>query len=153
MYKKILAPVDGSPTSNRGLCEAIRIALDQKAKLRLIHVIDEHVAHQIEAISSSRKLLASVERHGKDYFEKCASARRSPWGRCRIDPLQDRQGRVGEIIVAEATRWSADLIVMGTHSRRGVGYLVLGSDASVVVRGASVPVMLVRYAAKGPHNR
>ena len=41
VYRKILVPVDGSPTSTRGLTEAIRLAQDQGAALRLVHVLDE----------------------------------------------------------------------------------------------------------------
>jgi nucleotide-binding universal stress UspA family protein len=43
MYKRILCPIDGSVTSNRGLQEAIRLAKNQHAKLRFIHVIDNYV--------------------------------------------------------------------------------------------------------------
>ena len=42
MYKQILCPVDGSSTSNCGMIEAIRLAKNQNAKLRFLHVIDNH---------------------------------------------------------------------------------------------------------------
>ena len=47
-------------------------------------------------------------------------------------------------LVDQAKQWNADLIVMGTHGRRGLRRLALGSDAELVVRSASVPVLLVR---------
>jgi nucleotide-binding universal stress UspA family protein len=47
----------------------------------------------------------------------------------------------------QAKRWRADLIVMGTHGRRGVNRMLMGSDAELVVRNVSVPVLLVH--AKG----
>ncbi len=53
-------------------------------------------------------------------------------------------GRVSEVIVKEARKWRADLIVMGTHGRRGVTRMVLGSDAEAILRVTPVPVMLVR---------
>jgi nucleotide-binding universal stress UspA family protein len=53
-------------------------------------------------------------------------------------------GRAADIIVREAKRWRADLIVMGTHGRRGVTRLALGSDAEQVVRRSPVPVLLSR---------
>ena len=56
--------------------------------------------------------------------------------------------RVADIITGRAKRWRADLIVMGTHGRRGVNRMLLGSDAELVVRNASAPVLLVR-AGKG----
>ena len=53
-------------------------------------------------------------------------------------------GRVCDLVVEEAATWPADLIVIGTHGRRGVGRLFMGSDAEQVLRLATVPVLLVR---------
>jgi nucleotide-binding universal stress UspA family protein len=52
-------------------------------------------------------------------------------------------GRVAEAIVEQAKRWRADLIVMGTHGRRGFDRLLMGSNAELVARYSSVPVLLV----------
>jgi nucleotide-binding universal stress UspA family protein len=52
--------------------------------------------------------------------------------------------RVADTILSEAKTWRADLIVMGTHGRRGVRRVVLGSDAEQILRQAEVPVLLVR---------
>ena len=49
-----------------------------------------------------------------------------------------------EIIVEQAKFWPADVIVMGTHGRRGINRLLMGSDAELVLRRSPVPVMLVR---------
>jgi nucleotide-binding universal stress UspA family protein len=53
-------------------------------------------------------------------------------------------GRASDCIVAAAKQWGADLIVMGTHGRRGMSRLSMGSDAELVVRSTPVPVLLVR---------
>jgi nucleotide-binding universal stress UspA family protein len=58
--------------------------------------------------------------------------------------LDDLVSRVSEVVVEQAKVWRADLIVLGTHGRRGVGRFLLGSDAEQVARTASVPVLLVR---------
>ena len=59
--------------------------------------------------------------------------------------LVESRGRpVSDVILDEARKWRADLIVMGTHGRRGVNRLLLGSDAERVLRSAPVPVLLVR---------
>jgi nucleotide-binding universal stress UspA family protein len=55
-------------------------------------------------------------------------------------------GRVSAVIVAEARRVQADLIVLGTHGRRGFSRALMGSDAEAVVREATVPVLLIRAA-------
>ena len=53
-------------------------------------------------------------------------------------------GRIADLIVDEAKKWKAELIVMGTHARGGIKHAVLGSDAEAVLHGAEVPVLLVR---------
>jgi len=52
--------------------------------------------------------------------------------------------RLFEAVNDQVAAWNADLIVIGTHGRRGVGRLLLGSDAEQIVRTAPVPVLLVR---------
>ena len=55
--------------------------------------------------------------------------------------------RVSDVIVDEATKAGCELIVMGTHGRRGVSRVALGSDAENVLRSSSIPVLLVRSAS------
>ena len=52
--------------------------------------------------------------------------------------------RVSDIILDQAAAWPADLIVIGTHGRRGVDRVLMGSDAEQVARRSPVPVLLVR---------
>ena len=61
--------------------------------------------------------------------------------------LDNFGGRAADMIVDQAKQWPADLIVMGTHGRRGVSRLVMGSDAELVLRSSPVPVLLVRDTA------
>ena len=56
--------------------------------------------------------------------------------------------RASGVVLKEARRWRADLVVMGTHGRRGVRRLALGSDAEQVARNARVPVLLVRVPGR-----
>lgn len=53
-------------------------------------------------------------------------------------------GRLSDRVAQQVAEWQADLIVLGTHGRRGVGRMLLGSDAEQVIRTADVPVLLVR---------
>jgi len=62
-------------------------------------------------------------------------------------------GRVAEVIVREAKKWKADLIVMGTHGRRGFNRMVLGSDAESVLRDSPIPVLMVRSHAPRVRRR
>jgi nucleotide-binding universal stress UspA family protein len=59
-------------------------------------------------------------------------------------------GRTADEIVREAKQWPADLIVLGTHGRRGLKRLAMGSDAEMVLRLAPVPVLMVRDEPESP---
>jgi nucleotide-binding universal stress UspA family protein len=147
-YKRILVPVDGSATSNEGLREAIELAKAQGASLRLVHVADEHsiVAMGIESAAGMDELIRSVTAAGRNILRNAERAAR----RAGLEPttamLETMTGPVADAIVAEAKKWRADLLVIGTHGRRGVRRLVMGSDAEQMVRLSPVPVLLVRAA-------
>ena len=71
MYERILVPVDGSPTSNRGLDEAIKLARLTKAKMRLVHVVDEYIYYGgMDGIGVlSGDLIVQLELAGKAILE------------------------------------------------------------------------------------
>ena len=145
MYERILVPVDGSETSKRGLKEAIRLAKEQGAGLKCLHVIDEHfLAHDYLGFAYMPDLFESLRKNGETILEE-ASEEAEKGGVSAESVLRESGGiRVSERILDEANAWAADLIVMGTHGRRGISHLALGSDAELVVRGSTVPVLLVR---------
>ena len=66
--------------------------------------------------------------------------------------VENAAGRVADVIVEHAKRWRADLIVMGTHGRRGFNRLLIGSNAELVVRHSPVPVLLVPAPAGAPRR-
>ena len=147
MYERILVPVDGSATSMRGLEEAVRVAQLTHARLRLIHVVDElPLAMSAGTVSSyADGLLASRER-GEAVLED-AQARADAAGIPADTVLRDTlQGRVCELVIKEADSWHADLIVIGSHGRRGARRAVMGSNAEQILRVAPVPVLVVRGA-------
>jgi nucleotide-binding universal stress UspA family protein len=153
MYQRILVPVDGSPTSNRGLDEAMRLARLTGAQLRLVHVVDEVAL----ALGSA----APFGGYSGDMFTQLREGGEAllAEGRARVEAaglpvdtvLSDTfSGRLCDQVVEQAQAWPADLIVIGTHGRRGVGRLLMGSDAEQVLRHAPVPVLLVRAEPASP---
>ena len=150
VYKRILVPVDGSSTSFAGLSEALRLARSQKAKLKLLHIVDElMIFSSSEAGINIEPVIESMKRSGKKILDKAAKLAASRGVRPETELWESATARVAEVLVARAKRWRADLIVMGTHGRHGVNRLVLGSDAELVVRNSPVPVLLVRAARRG----
>jgi nucleotide-binding universal stress UspA family protein len=146
MYQKILVPVDGSPTASRGLQEAIKLARLTGGRLRLMHVVDEiSFASGMEAATMATGEMLQLLREGGALLLKKAAARVEKAGLGVDTVLCDSiAGRVCDHVVEQVHAWRADLIVLGTHGRRGVGRLLMGSDAEMIVRLASVPVLLVR---------
>lgn len=146
MYERILVPVDGSPISNRGLMEAINLAKNQKAKVRLLHVIDESflVYDSYSVASGGASLLQDFRERGEKVLLEAKRLAVRSGVDAESTMVETLQQRVANMILKEARDWRADIIVMGTHGRRGFGHLVLGSDAEAVLHGAPVPVLLVR---------
>jgi nucleotide-binding universal stress UspA family protein len=151
VFKKILVPVDGSATSEAGLKTAIGMARDSGGSLVVLHVIDEHV------------LIQTADYIGGNYYEDTIGAMRDagrkvltkasglvekagvPYKSVMVETLE---GGVADLVLAQCRKVKAHAIVMGTHGRRGLSRMVLGSDAEGVVRGASVPVILVKAKAR-----
>ena len=146
MYKKILVPIDGSPASNLGLNEAIKLAKDQGAKLRLFHLVDEYVAvSSMDGVTlDTGDLLDALRQTGKKIVAKAEAQARRHGLTPEAVMLESFGGRAADFIVQQAKKWGADLVVLGTHGRRGVKRLVMGSDAEQVIRTTPVPVLLVR---------
>ena len=145
MYAKILVPVDGSETSKRGLVEACRLAKDQDARLRCLHVIDEqYLTVNYMGVMYMPDLIDRLRDNGKEILK--GASEQAGTGGVKVESVlrESAERRVSDMIIDEAKTWPADLIVMGTHGRRGFSYLALGSDAESVVRNSPVPVLLVR---------
>lgn len=150
MYKRILVPIDGSPTSERALQEAIMLAAGNtpaaKAQLRLIYVIEEPYPLDAESyvFINYATLQEAMRQTGERILALAAKTVQLAGLTAETAVLEAHGERTAHVIDGDAQRWKADVIVIGTHGRSGVGRMLLGSVAENVVRGASVPVLLVR---------
>jgi nucleotide-binding universal stress UspA family protein len=152
MYKHVLVAVDGSDTSNLALREAIKLAKEQQAKLRLVHVVDESPAYMSidDATAADPGLIETIRKAlratGEKVLWQCnAVVRESGLEADSTMKIVEALGpRIHDAIEEEATQWPADLIVIGTHGRRGFRRLVLGSVAEGLVRISTKPVLLIR---------
>ena len=141
-YKRILVPVDGSAVSHRGLKEAIKLARAGDGRLRLFHVVAEYAAYANNDVASDiAPVLDVLRKQGERTLAKVKARARGV--RFESGLAENPGSRISDTIVDEAKRWRADLIVMGTHARRGVKRMLLGSDAELVIRYSPVPVLLV----------
>ena len=145
MYKRILVAVDGSPTSNAGLEEALKLAKDHGAAIGLLHVVDElGIVSAPEGLVNAGAMIEVLRQGGEQIMMRIATLVRKRGFEPQTTIVEAIGTRVADVIVRHAKRWRADLIVMGTHGRRGINRMFMGSDAELVVRTAPVPVLLVR---------
>lgn len=149
MYKHILVPVDGSPTSMLGLTEAIKLAKEAKATLRILHVVDEFIADTSFGTGLYYgKWVEAIREGGKRTLAAANEFARNQDCEAELILVDTIGGRAADVIVEQAKAWPADLIVIGTHGRRGLSRLVMGSDAELVVRESPVPVLMIRGTQK-----
>lgn len=144
MYQHILIPVDGSPTSDRALQEALAFARQHKVQLQLLHVLEEIHFVDIESSINYAELQESIRNSGAKVLTQAQVLVQQAGMMAETKLLEAGGERVASVIVAEAERWPADLIVIGTHGRTGFSRLLFGSVAEGVVRTAPVPVLLIR---------
>jgi len=148
MYTNILVPIDGSDTASRGLEEAIPLAKALGSRIRLVHVVNERTGVPADLVGIDLRSVVEDQRHRGE--ELLAAAR----DRVRKEPIEVDtllieawSGGAGVLIAQHAKDWPAELIVCGTHGRRGIARLLMGSDAEEIVRQSPVPVLLVRGIA------
>jgi nucleotide-binding universal stress UspA family protein len=159
MFQRILVPIDGSPTSNRGLETAIGLASDQRARICLLHVVDELVVTggvdgMVYVPSSfSEDYIRALRQAGRRLLARAEAKVRQRGIEVEAVLLETVGHRVADQIVRQAKKWRADVIVLGTHGRRGLSRVVMGSDAEMVLREAPVPVLLVRSPLRPQRRR
>ena len=145
MYHRILVPLDGSATAERGLREAIALAPVHQARLHLLHVFDAYpMLVDMAAAASFDQLHRDMLKAGEDILARAKADAAAAGVEADTVLLDTVRGRAAASIVEEARSAGCDLIVMGTHGRRGLSHLLLGSDAEMVLRSATVPVLLLR---------
>jgi nucleotide-binding universal stress UspA family protein len=146
MYQRILVPVDGSETSFLGVDEAIRLAGVTGGRLRFLHALDEmSVALALDAYGGYLgDLPAALHENAREMLEGVKASARAAGVQADSVLNDSLKDKVADVVAAQARQWPADLIVAGTHGRRGVRRLVLGSGAESILRTAPVPVLLVR---------
>lgn len=147
MFGHILLPTDGSPASRRAAVAGVGLARDLGARVTALYaapaptpLVYEHfipvgympAEEHVEAIErAARRYLGAVEAAAKAANVPCESVRLTseyPW----------------EAILETAKRRKCDLIVMASHSRRGVAALFIGSQTQKVLAHASMPVLVYR---------
>jgi nucleotide-binding universal stress UspA family protein len=151
MYRRILVPLDGSPTAEQALDEATGLAQHAAAQVLLVHVLDFGVS--LPCDEDDPDYWRGCRQHDADtYLESVAEKTRVKSMVPVSISVRDGVNTVAAILT-EAEDWKANLIVMTTHGRGVIERAWLGSVADSLVREAKLPVLLVRAKAAGTERR
>jgi nucleotide-binding universal stress UspA family protein len=149
MYKRIAVAVDGSDTSTAALSEAVKLAKTMDSTLLLLYVCEEMpVVWNMEGMAPYplEDVTKALVESGKQLLQKDKARVAEAGVKVETRLVEDYNGRIGAVISKEAAQWLADLLVVGTHGRKGLDHLLMGSVSEGVMRTATMPVLLVRGA-------
>jgi nucleotide-binding universal stress UspA family protein len=154
MYQRILVALDGGTASEAALDYAIPLAQAMGAEVEVIYVVDDNSPFLDVTGMDPVRLLDDLVIAGENVLSAAAS-KLGPAGLRYCTRLLSRhmiQDDIATTIVAEAAGWAADLIVMGTHGRRGALRLIMGSVSRGVMVQTNLPVLLVCQGRDGIHS-
>ncbi|MCS6903004.1 MAG: universal stress protein [Candidatus Bipolaricaulota bacterium] len=142
MFKRILLPTDGSRGVEKAINCATTIALEFDSKIYLLFVAEPPALLFEYASIAEQGILEALNKEGKHILEKTAQTIRE----AGVESVETvlKTGMPAKVILDFAEASKIDLIVMGTHGRRGLDRILLGSVTEEVVRLSKVPVMTVR---------
>jgi universal stress protein A len=143
--RRILVPLDFSPSSDRALAYAQALATDFGASLHLLHVVEDRLMTgpwpNDVYLGELPRLREGLIKDAEDRVSACASSLSATGLQVTGEVLI---GGPSQTIVQSAAAPNVDLIVMGTHGRTGLTHLLIGSVAERVIRHAPCPVLVVR---------
>lgn len=148
MYTRILVAIDDSSTSTKALDEAINLSRVLGAALCITHVADEGPVTQhsmgVGTYIDLDKVKEDMRQGGHSLLDAAVAKAFAQGLPAKQMLVESTRRRVAEVIVDAARTWGADLVVIGTHGRRGFERLLVGSVAENLVRIATTSLMLVR---------
>ena len=141
---RILFPTDFSEGARSAMDYAVSLARDYKAKLYILHVIQELAITPgwYEGVFPIENLYQSIEEGSGNEMDKLISG----MGDLRGVEKVITRGYAATEILRVADECKTDVIVIGTHGRSGVDHILFGSTAEKVVRKAPCPVLTVRVS-------
>lgn len=149
MYQRILVPFDGSATARKALVAALQLARNAGGRVRLLHALEALASADGYGMYGvyTGELLKAVRDGGERVLDEGVAIAQSAGVEVDKVLFDEPSQRLGEVVADAAKRWNADLIVVGTHGRRGFSRMFMGSGAEQIIRLAPVPVLVIRDEA------
>ena len=149
MYQRILIPVDGSETATKAMITALQLARDSGGQVHLVHVVEGMTPLAADPYGAySGEVIEIMRQSGSKILEDALEVAKAAGVTADIELFDNFGERLAEVVADAATRFNADLIVVGTHGRRGLGRMMLGSGAEQIIRTSPVPVLVIRHKEK-----
>lgn len=140
MYRRILLPTDGSACSERAVAHGLELARRMGAEVTVLHAIENPMqGYAAEGLAYLPQIHEEMQRAGEELLAR--------WQERAEEAGVMVRTRLVEAMPADAVHEAEaehDLVVMGTHGRRGLSRWMFGSVAEAALRRAGVPYLLVR---------
>jgi nucleotide-binding universal stress UspA family protein len=145
-YRNVLVGVDFSPTSRQALAHAAELARNAEAALHLVHVVPK-LRPSVPFSAPNRRRVAELQkearREAQEHLDGLAARLRGVKTHTKV-----ATGLPHEVLLAQARRAKADLLVVGAQGMNLAEALLIGSTAERVMRKAKIPVVLVPKARR-----
>lgn len=142
MFRRILIPTDGSPCADLAVGEGLALAVALGSEVTILHVVEEPISLYTDTLVYPTGLRQVLHEVGVEVLRSAAELAEAKGVDARVELVE--RGTSARSILEAAE--DADLIVIGTHGRRGFDRLVFGSVAESVLRRSPVPCLAVRCA-------
>ncbi|AOU97682.1 hypothetical protein BI364_06670 [Acidihalobacter yilgarnensis] len=150
LYQRILVPVDGSGPAGKSLAQALALAADQDASIKLITVVDEAIGDYMGgelAWIDPQTLRDNLVGGARKVLDAALEEAKAAGLEVESELIESPEGRIGRAILKAAEDWQADLLVIATHGRHGLARLLLGSTTETLLRKGSLPMLIVPSGA------
>jgi len=148
MYKRIMVAVDESFMTSQVMETAIELAKATGAQVAICHAIDETILAQREVAmmlpNSVGKTEARMRLGAQGFLDRLLETARAAGVEADIKLVESEEKHVSDMLIDAAGEWQADLLVVGTHGRRGIERFFVGSVAERLVRKGQTSLLLVR---------
>ena len=150
MYQRIMVAIDDSFATSSVLATAINLAKLSGARLAICHALDQTLFAQKMGEIMLSNSVAEIEKNlrggAQAFVDQAAELARAAGVEVETRIIESEAKQVAEMLAEAASEWHADLLVVGSHGRRGIDRFFVGSVAERLVQKANTSLLLVRPA-------
>lgn len=144
VYQNILVPVDDSSACEEGVWDAIELATALGSRIKLVHVISRTPWMEMGTRPAAiEDLIIQLHSAGESILHRIQKDVRTRGVEIDAKVIEGFGRHVGELIVAEASSWPADLIMLGARRRKGIRHILMGGTVEYILHRSPIPVLLI----------